>query len=543
VNRTRPLSIRFLPLGPLAACVASTIGIANASPGDRIAQPQGSIVVTSCADSGAGSLRAAVQDDTAGKPIDLSQLSCSQITLTSGAIHATQNLTLLGPGSGLLTIDGNNTDRIFTEDTAGATVAISGITLQNGHAANISGGCIYSMGPVVLDDAVVTGCSVEGQGPAGIVYYVGGGLYVKGDFTATSSRIVGNEVYAATVSAYGGGVFVVGGIASIVNSTISGNSAHSRDAFAGGGGGWFRGALYMQYSTVSGNLLEGHGGSLGGGLTVYPNGATISNSTISGNVSFAAGGAFVSGLLLSNSTVAFNVADGGAAGLYFVGNSDFESAIVAMNLTDGKSTSNISEGPFVQVFSGANNLIGQSNFVTFPPGTIQSDPLLGPLEDNGGPTLTHALLPGSPAIDTGNNAALLNWDQRGAGFARVIGTAPDIGAVESPPADQPPLAAGDNYTIAENATLTVAAPGVLGNDSDPDGDSLTVSLVDSPSNGVLTLNPDGSFVYVPAADFFGTDGFTYEASDGQLNSQTAAVVIEVKNSSTEDLIFMDGFDS
>jgi hypothetical protein len=538
MNRIHRLAIRFLPVGPLAACVASALGIANAASGNHFAHPQGSIVVTSCADSGTGSLRAAVQADSGGDPIDLSQLSCSQITLTSGAIHAAQNLTLLGPGSGLLTIDGNSNDRIFAEEAAGATLAISGMTLQNGHGADVSGGCIYSSGPVVLDDAVVTGCSVVGQGASGAVYYVGGGLYVKGNFTATGSRIVGNEVYASTVSAYGGGVFVVGGIASIANSTISGNTARSRDAFAGGGGGWFRGPLYMQYSTVSGNLLKSNG-SVGGGLTVYPVGATISDSTISGNVADVAGGAFVTGLLLSNSTVAFNVADEGA-GLYFVSDAELESSIVALNMTDGDSGFNIEAGRFAQGLIGSHNLIGESTGIVLPADTISSDPMLGPLEDHGGPTFTHALLPGSPAIDTGNNTVPLDWDQRGPGFPRAIGT-PDIGAFESPPADQPPVAAGDAYTVLQNTTLTVDAPGVLGNDSDPDGDALTVMLIDSPSNGVLTLNPDGSFVYVPAADFFGADGFTYEASDGQQSSQTVAVIIEVVKNS-DDTIFVDGFE-
>ena len=90
--------------------------------------------------------------------------------------------------------------------------------------------------------------------------------------------------------------------------------------------------------------------------------------------------------------------------------------------------------------------------------------------------------------------------------------------------------------------LTVNAPGVLGNDSDPDGDSLTVVLVGNPSNGLLTLNPDGSLVYVPAVDFSGTDSFTYEANDGQLNSNIATVMIEVSQGSDNDMIFANGFD-
>ena len=67
--------------------------------------------------------------------------------------------------------------------------------------------------------------------------------------------------------------------------------------------------------------------------------------------------------------------------------------------------------------------------------------------------------------------------------------------------------------------LTVPAPGVLGNDSDPDGDPLTAVLVTGPSHGSLTLNANGSFSYTPAADFAGSDSFTYRASDGTLYFQ------------------------
>jgi len=68
--------------------------------------------------------------------------------------------------------------------------------------------------------------------------------------------------------------------------------------------------------------------------------------------------------------------------------------------------------------------------VSLPPGTIQSDPLLLPLANNGGPTRTHALGSGSPAVDAGNNSAGLTTDQRGSGFPRIVGPAPDIGAFE-----------------------------------------------------------------------------------------------------------------
>ncbi len=93
-------------------------------------------------------------------------------------------------------------------------------------------------------------------------------------------------------------------------------------------------------------------------------------------------------------------------------------------------------------------------------------------------------------------------------------------------ANATPVAAADVYGVKANKTLTVAAPGVLANDSDADGDALTVSLMAGPSYGSLTLNADGSFTYRPNRRFQGTDAFTYSASDG-IASSTATVTIEV----------------
>lgn len=91
-----------------------------------------------------------------------------------------------------------------------------------------------------------------------------------------------------------------------------------------------------------------------------------------------------------------------------------------------------------------------------------------------------------------------------------------------------PVAVDDSYSTDEDTTLTVdAAAGVLDNDSDPDSDPLTASLVDAPSNGTLTLNSDGSFTYVPDDEFSGTDTFTYQASDGSANSPPATATITV----------------
>jgi VCBS repeat-containing protein len=93
--------------------------------------------------------------------------------------------------------------------------------------------------------------------------------------------------------------------------------------------------------------------------------------------------------------------------------------------------------------------------------------------------------------------------------------------------DRPPVAATDAYTVNEDTVLTVAAPGVLGNDSDPDGNPITAVKVSDPAHGTLVLNANGSFTYTPTPNYSGPDAFTYEANDGTLNSTPATVTITV----------------
>ena len=107
-----------------------------------------------------------------------------------------------------------------------------------------------------------------------------------------------------------------------------------------------------------------------------------------------------------------------------------------------------------------------------------------------------------------------------------------------------PVAVDDAYTVDQDTTLNVSAPGVLGNDTDGDGDTLTAILVSGPSNGTLTLNSNGSFVYTPTTGFTGTDTFTYKANDGIADSNVATVTITVEDDGclwvvdqTEDKVF------
>jgi large repetitive protein len=95
------------------------------------------------------------------------------------------------------------------------------------------------------------------------------------------------------------------------------------------------------------------------------------------------------------------------------------------------------------------------------------------------------------------------------------------------PVNDAPVAASDEYTTAEDTPLVIAAPGILENDSDVDGDPLTAVVVSGPANGSLELNADGSFTYTPSENFNGTDSFSYLANDGQADSEVATVTITV----------------
>ncbi|MEA5075213.1 MAG: tandem-95 repeat protein, partial [Coriobacteriia bacterium] len=109
----------------------------------------------------------------------------------------------------------------------------------------------------------------------------------------------------------------------------------------------------------------------------------------------------------------------------------------------------------------------------------------------------------------------------------ALSSEPAAVTVTVTPADDAPVTVDDAFLVDEDAVLTEAAPGVLANDSDPDGDTLTATLVKNVSNGTLNLSTTGAFTYTPKADFTGTDTFTYTAGDGVLSSESATVTITV----------------
>ena len=214
------------------------------------------------------------------------------------------------------------------------------------------------------------------------------------------------------------------GTTSLKASTISYNSSYSV------GGLYTEDAVTVDSSTIYGNSAS----QTAGMRAIYTTGsptATIVDSTIAGNHSFARVGGLnlIIPARISNSTIALNVAFNGLAGILMSGPTlELDSTIVAGNTAGGGEPDDF-EVYGSPVITGANNLVVASS-APLPPDTIQSDPLFGTVGDNGGPTWTIPLLAGSPAIDAGNNAAQLDTDQRGPGFARVVGFRTDIGAFE-----------------------------------------------------------------------------------------------------------------
>lgn len=223
------------------------------------------------------------------------------------------------------------------------------------------------------------------------------------------------------------GAIAAGGDLVVSRATLECNVAYGD----GGAITLFGGNLYLNDSTISGNLA----GSRGGGLFLFGYGqAAITNSTISGNDA-ANGGAIANtygSLRIANSTICYN---GGTdsthgGGIYFryaYYPIDAQSSIIAGNFIEDL-------WPPGMTVTGSHNIVMSAAGVVLPGDTISTSPMLGALSANGGPTLTHAPIEGSPAIDAGSNPLALANDQRGDGYVRDYGAAPDIGAFEVQPA-------------------------------------------------------------------------------------------------------------
>ena len=360
---------------------------------------------------------------------------------------------------------------------------------------------IHSSGNLVLNNTTIANGYVD----TGETY--GGGILNTNQMVINDSIITDN-----TASTGGGGIGNLGGIATINRSLIINNNGTLLLCSGCGGNGIINigkfnlgSELTVNNSMIANNLsfYANYGGIRN---TVYSS-LTVNNSTIVGNQ-----GTIVGGIQNNpNSTLTIT------------------NSIVSQNISGANQELG---GP---INSGGYNLFGNTNGTILSGDTttnlIGVDPMLGPLQDNGGPTHTMSLLPGSPALDAGNCTS--GMDQRGVsrpydlpGVANV-GNGCDIGAVESQ--NLGPVVINDSYQTTQNVPLTIPAPGVLGNDTDPNQASLTANLLTNVSNGILQFGVNGGFVYTPNSGFKGVDTFTYSAYSNPNYPSNGTVTITVNN--------------
>lgn len=429
------------------------------------------------------------------------------------------------------------------------------------------GGILSRDGTLRLERCRIDGNRVDGEGNGGGIYanaatllmfdsevsdnVVGGIFSQAGGIMLTfragtieRCRILRNR----TTGNFGGGGGVLVGSSTLLRMTdtvIDSNSVRG-----GGGGGMLftNGTSELRRCTISRNTTELDGGN-GGGLALGTEGCLLEQCTISDNAvrgTTAEGGACFTGsgtagrgnVTFSHCTIAGNSAAAGrGAGVVKAGQIastvSFGHCLVAGNSgADFKLSDTGTNNGFT---SRGWNVVGSGDTAAFILSGDRrgvADPGLAPLADNGGLVPTREVLPDSPAVSAGNPAfvppggsSLLQFDQRGSGFPRVVNRI-EAGAFEIQ--NKPPVAVADGpYRVAEDGRLVVpAATGVLVNDTDPETfggvENLTARLVSAPAHGLLTFADDGSFVYTPSKDFFGGDSFTYLAADRQLSNNLSA---------------------
>jgi beta-glucanase (GH16 family) len=358
------------------------------------------ISVTSAADSGPGSLRRAIGSVCPGGALHFAPALAGQTIGLQTPLTIGKNLTIDGTGASGLTISGAGQVRVL-EVSAGATATLRGLTIADGYGFELAGG-ILNNGKLTLDHVTVTGNRVTSSGND---FWKGGGGIYNGDGSALT----------------------------LLDSSVRANTTDQVDG--GGIYGYFNSQLTIERSTISANTA----GNVGGGLRTLGN-AEIRNSTISGNAASAwHGGAIfhTDGVMhIVSSTVADNSSPAGTAGGIFDGTftAGSPTLTLANSIVAHNSGAQCLYGQFgpgaVTLTSLGHNLFADTSCSSGPQDIVAGDAGLGTLADNGGPTLTHALLPGSQAIDAADSSTAPPTDQRG--VVRPQGAAADIGAYEAP---------------------------------------------------------------------------------------------------------------
>ena len=325
-------------------------------------------------------------------------------------LSISKDLTIIGAGRESTVLDGNQVARVLGNTRH---LTVQHLTIRNGRTDDIFGGGVYNTGDLVLDNTLVisnsskTGGGLNNRGSlilqnSAVISNTGSGIYnhSSGVFTITNSLLAGNR------GSNGGGLYNYFGGVVLVNSIVRDNYS----TLSGGGVYAVGGTVVLSATTVHNNKTDGSGGGVVNHQAVF----TITNSTISNNAAVAYGGMHildVAQTTIVNSTIAYNHKSSpyGAGGI--CGSSSatlyWKNSIVAHN--DGSEC--LIAGDWV---SGGHNLSSDYSCGFDQTGDLQdADPLLASLADYGGPTPTHALFPGSPAMDGGDNVGCPLTDQRG----------------------------------------------------------------------------------------------------------------------------------
>ena len=409
-------------------------------------------IVSSLADSGTGSLRQAViSANSAAGEDEIVFTVTGKITLTSGEIAIADRLKIAGPGAGALTVSGNDQSRIFLVQgpaKAAIDVTLSGLTLTRGRTS-LRGGAVAVLNEnLTILDSVISD-SRAGRSAAPPSNGCGGNVALReGTLRIVNSRLTAGTAEGVGAST-GGNLCAVGESLRLETTTVSGGTARQ------GGGLYFLGAwATIHSSTISGNTAEANGG----GVYIGVGDVGFLNSTISGNTAGNGGGLYAdnTGDGFSGTFVTFELTtlsnntataaggslhqDGTAGGLSIYDSIIANGKPEDIDLSSGfyVARHSLIEAPLGPPIPGTNNILGV-------------DPRLGPLANNGGPTMTHVPLPGSPAINAGNPAIAdpPATDERG--YPRIAGPAVDMGSVEAPGA------LAEVPTLSEWSILTLSA--------------------------------------------------------------------------------------
>ena len=459
---------------------------------DRFVAVGGSDTSNDCSNAGTpcATIQNAISQSGSGDQIKLGPGTYFENVILS------QSVTILGDPTLNSTVDGTNTAAVFTINS-GVTATLSGLTIINGNGNSgfDVGGGVSNNGTVT-----VTNCTITNNQAIN-----GAGIFNRGFFGQVTLTVV-DTIISSNLGGIGGGIYNNTGMATVMNTTISGNWA----SISGGIHNSQFAGLTVTGTTISGNSVVNNG-AIGNDGTL-----TLTNSTINGNFAATAVGGIINlgTATLVNTTVYDNQTGsiGGPKGI------DNRTTLNMINTIIGGSKNGVDCASAGTIATNSHNLIQDGSCSP----AVSGDPKLGPLQNNGGRAFTMALLPGSPAIDAGDDSVLdsplfLTTDQRGAGFPRKSGLHVDIGAFEVQPCThdtQPP-------TITCPAHITAKAPA---------GSNCTIVNYTTPtSTDNCPLPPNPVVCSPPSGSCFarGTTTVTCTATDASDNTASCSFSVTV----------------